>query len=464
VILFFIQTLLIIAVFIYSNYKVIKEGKVEYAVIFLIFYLPVYFTYQSLIFQQTHSVLLINLFRYLKEITILIALMVAVGGMRNVLDRPLNLTKADTFFGLFTLLSVVYAILPIGDTGLIERILYLKKIILPSSLYFLGRIYHPSSDSLSNLFKSIIIVAVLAFSMNLFEFVTSTHYHTRIGWASYDYFVNDVDPSGHYGIGWNFEIGPNNPRFAAFFANTLEAGVSSLFAFAIVVPMFLFTRFKSNQMVFGTILIMIVFSTYFAFSRSSLASIFLEIVFVAFLLRYFKLLIGAGLAFVFIMSSFVIFGSDDLRYLIIDTITFRQLSSFGHLVEWLRAIQNMIDHPFGIGLGTSGNIGAMSEVAKGDSIGGENQYFIYGVQLGVIGMMLYIFSLFYVIRHSYWVFRNSIQLEYRKIAMSAAIIKVGLLLPLFTSNAETFQYVSFLSWWLSGLSMSIYSRMKTSIS
>jgi len=48
----------------------------------------------------------------------------------------------------------------------------------------------------------------------------------------------------------------------------------------------------------------------------------------------------------------------------------------------------------------------------------------------------------------------------RVIPFVAATVKVGLLLPLFTSNAEIYLYVAFVSWWMVGYSVSFYDKMK----
>jgi hypothetical protein len=60
-------------------------------------------------------------------------------------------------------------------------------------------------------------------------------------------------------------------------------------------------------------------------------------------------------------------------------------------VEWLLALDSMIANPLGIGLAMSGNAGSVTDELR---VGGENQFLIYGVQLGWIGMLLYIGALF----------------------------------------------------------------------
>ena len=47
-----------------------------------------------------------------------------------------------------------------------------------------------------------------------------------------------------------------------------------------------------------------------------------------------------------------------------------------------------------------------------------------------------------------------------RIAFTAAAVKTGLLLPLFTSNGELFAYVTWITWWMVGYAMNEYSKIK----
>lgn len=459
-ILLLTQSALILTVFFYANYRTVKEGNVAYAILFLITYLPIYFTFQAVLFQHTQSLALISIFRYLKEVTIFNAVLIAFGRIPKPFTRPIRLTKVDALVLAFTLLSIGYAVLPIGEASIVDRLLYLKKILLPTAVYLIGRLYTPSPRITYQLLHLIMVVAVLAFVFNLFESLTGTHYHTRIGWAAYDFEVNKVEPKGHYGIGWNFEIGPNNPRFASFFANTLEASSASLMAFAVIVPLFLLTRVKSNQMLYGLVILMVVSSNYFAFSRAGLLALFTEIVLIAWIMRYYKLLFGSTLLFVLLIVGAILFAPKEMKYLIIDTLTFRQISSFGHLIEWIQAVQTMIENPFGIGIAASGIQGVEASGGVAEKVGGENQFLIYGVQLGFLGMLLHILILYFVITYAIKAYRLAVNLEDKLITFVTAVIKFGLILPLFTSNAETFLYVSLVSWWITGRTISVYQKLR----
>ncbi|MEQ8530551.1 MAG: O-antigen ligase domain-containing protein, partial [Imperialibacter sp.] len=144
-----------------------------------------------------------------------------------------------------------------------------------------------------------------------------------------------------------------------------------------------------------------------------------------------------------------------------DTITFQNSSSIGHLIEWFQGIESMIANPQGIGLAMSGNASSVDDAVK---VGGENQFIIFGVQLGVFGLFLYCLLLFLSVKYSLKAYRISRNSEDAVIPFVAASVKVGLLLPLFTSNAEIFLYIAFVSWWMVGLSVSILERRKKLLS
>jgi hypothetical protein len=77
-------------------------------------------------------------------------------------------------------------------------------------------------------------------------------------------------------------------------------------------------------------------------------------------------------------------------------------------------------------------------------------------------MILYILLLATGIKNGIYVFRNTESLGLARIGFTGAVVKVGLLLPLFTANVEIYTYVSWISWWMIGISVNEYSRIKKS--
>ena len=111
----------------------------------------------------------------------------------------------------------------------------------------------------------------------------------------------------------------------------------------------------------------------------------------------------------------------------------------------------MIEKPLGLGLGESGRVAN----ASSDNIGGENQLIIIGVQAGVIAMLAYLTI------HIALLVLALKQLKFAKgqfytLALITVLLKVGLFIPMFTANIDAYIYVSFLSWFLSGLMVNFY--------
>ena len=181
--------------------------------------------------------------------------------------------------------------------------------------------------------------------------------------------------------------------------------------------------------------------------------------FMAVVFKLHRLLMIGAVLFLGFVTYVLYFASDDFYYFVYDTLTFQNASSMGHLVEWFLALDTMIANPEGIGLAMSGNTGSVEDEVR---VGGENQFLIYGVQLGVLGMLLYISVLGLGITKSLNVFNKTTDIAIARMAFVTATTKFGLLLPLFTANAELYAYVSLVTWWMMGYTMTAYNGLSSS--
>ena len=103
----------------------------------------------------------------------------------------------------------------------------------------------------------------------------------------------------------------------------------------------------------------------------------------------------------------------------------------------------------------SGNAGGVDQSLK---VGGENQFLIIGVQMGVLTLIVYSLILFFVIIRSIKSFNSSINFKEKHISFVVGCTKFGLLLPLLTANAELYLFVSLVSWLLAGYVEKIYLK------
>ncbi|MGY6744968.1 MAG: O-antigen ligase family protein [Cecembia sp.] len=346
--------------------------------------------------------------------------------------------------------------LPLGEASIGNKVLYFKNMLLPGLVYFLGRNTHFDKKEANQLFQGIFFIAILALLVNLIEKVADIHLQSLTGYALFNQDINEIDPTGNFGLTWTFETQAVTKRLASFFSDPLELASSVLLGFSAGLIWFLTSK-REHTLLFVIVMLCAMGSLFFSASRAAFLAFFMMIFFVAVIFKLYKLILSGFLLFLFFIIYLLFFASEDFYFFVLDTITFENTSSLGHLVEWLLALDSMIANPLGIGLAMSGNVGSVEDDLR---VGGENQFLVYGVQLGWLGMLLYIFIIYFGIKTALKVFNQTDNLMTARIAFVAASVKFGLLLPLFTANAEVYTYVSWVSWWMIGYSIFAYQRIR----
>lgn len=453
---FFMLTLGLILGFGWTFQEMIGKGKWGYFIFFLAGYLPIYITFLSLTYLTTRSEELVTLFQATKEGVVGIALIVALLFQKNPTDYPFRPQGTDWWMGAFLILGFGYLVLPIGEVPFLTKAFYFKGMLLPGLTYFLGRNTRFEDGEVYRLFSMIFGVAVLAFLVNLIEqFVLQAHLQQHTGYSLYNLVIHNINPSGNFGLTWTFETQAVTKRLASFFSDPLELASSVLLGFAAGLIWFLTSK-KEEGFPYIVVMLCSMGSLFFSSSRAAFGAFFIMLFFIAVIFKLYRLILfGFSLVSAFVIFV-VFFASEDFYYFVIDTLTFQNASSVGHVLEWITALESMIENPLGVGLATSGNSGSVADEAR---IGGENQFLIYGVQMGFLGMFLYILILVFSISQSITVFRLTDNVMTARIAFTAAAVKTGLLLPLFTANAELYAYVNWITWWMVGYAMNEYSKI-----
>lgn len=454
---FFVCLALAVAIgFFWTLQELLAKGKWNYFIYFLVGFLPFYITCLSLVYLHIRSVEVVALFQASKELVVGIAVIVALLYQKNPADYPFRLQSTDWWMGGFLLLAFLYLVFPIGEVALLNKALYFKGMLIPGLIYFLGRNSRLAELELHSLFSLIFSIAILAFFANLIEhYVLQAHLQQWTGYALYNQVINDIEPSGNFGLTWTFETQAVTKRLASFFSDPLEMASSVLMGFAAGLIWYLTSK-KDYQWLYLVVMSCSLGSLVFSASRAAFGAFFILLFFVALVFRLYKL-IGLGFVVLLVFAGYVVwFASDDFYFFVLDTLTFENSSSVGHLLEWLVALESMVANPFGIGLAMSGNAGSVSDAVR---VGGENQFLIYGVQLGWLGMLLYVLSLATGVVLSLRVFYRTTNTMTARLAFVGAVTKVGLFLPLFTANAEMYTYVSWVTWWMIGYSVHEYSAL-----
>ena len=449
--------LLLYAAFYFFVANGLIRGKLHLVFLYSVILFPVYMLFITNNFKGFESMLLVNLIQYSKEVIIFGALALWFLSQKSLVRKQWHISLLDALFLAFLGLAFLFFLLGLGEATVVNRAIYLKNILLIGIFYFLGRNIKMSFTQWNGAFKAIFITTVIASVVIVIEKISGTHFHSISGHVDYYSLIEAKELEGSYGLGWTFEAAGGAPRYGSLFAHPLELAASMLMVGSIGLIYFISVPYRTNKYKYLFILFCTLVCLLLSYSRAAFASFFLMLGFIAFLLRYYKI-IGIGVAILTLIGFYVAFlSANDILYFVLDTISFENSSSVTHLMDWLEAVESMLSNPMGIGLAMSGNAGG---VEKDLIVGGENQYLIYGVQMGFLGMFLYIGMLFYGIRNSWRAFRKSKTRQEGIVPFVAASVKFGMLLPLFTANAEAYLYISLVSWWLIGAAETTYQNSR----
>ena len=442
--------LIYITAFIYGLFHLAKS-KMQGLLVFLIFGLPIYINTMSVSFAFGLAKA-IPFLQFFKEFIVVISCVIIAFSVHEYKKIKLHfIDKLVLFFFLYTL---AYFILPIGSYSIFFKLLALKNIAFFPLLYFIGRFINFKQLHLNKIYAFVLFVIIVAFAVALIEKFTNTHLHAFTGYADYNLKFFDTEPTGKYGLGWTFETESGSKRFGSIFSNPLEFAAAIILALAIALGVM--TRKQEKLGIYmDSFHVLALFATFccilFAASRAAFVSYFLVIYIYAWIAKMKKTLFYFHTISITIIILFFAFAEGDLYDYVINTINFTNTSSIGHVIEWLNGLEAMAEKPLGLGLGESGRVAN----ASGDNIGGENQLVIIGVQAGVIAMFTYL-TIYIAILVLGLKQLKLAKGQFYTLALITVLLKVGLFIPMFTANIDAYIYVSFLSWFLSGLMVNFY--------
>jgi len=417
---------------------------------FIILGLPIYSTTLSILYIKSFKYL-ITPFQIGKELLALLAL----GIVLFHFNRKIKWQLLDRFILGFILLSVIYLLLPVGSFGFTDKIIAVKSMVFYFVLYFTGRFFDLKQIRLNKYFSFICLTAILAALVAVGEVISNTHLQSITGYAEFNSFYYNAEPEGNYGLSWTFERTDGLKRFAAFFANPLEHSASTLVVIALLAGMYTNQKNKLKLDTFGIItLVATLFSVLFSVSRAPFISYILLIYAYAWITG--NIFIRHSIHALILLGAIyllVIINKKGMAEFIMDTINLNDTSTLGHISEWVTGFTAMMQKPFGLGLGESGRVAN----SLGSNTGGENQFIIIGVQLGFPGLFLYLATYITSITAAIKGLKILNGRE-RKLSMSVLLMKISFIVPLLTSYFESYTYISYISWFLTGLMINMLDR------
>jgi hypothetical protein len=440
--------LIYISVFLYSIYHIL-DNKIAYVVTFFIFALPIYITSMSVavLFNVDFVIPYIQLS---KEIIVLFALFVLL--LKN--KFYFILTRFDKILLAYLIIIFFYTLLPIGQSSLYQRIVAMKSIAFFPFVYFVGRLIPSEKINLNKAFRFVCIVSILAAIVILIEVISDKHLQASTGYAEFILKYFNQYPSGNYGLSWTFETDNGLKRYASFFSMPLENAAATLVTISVVFSLAItnLNKIKLDKYLYLTLIATCILVVY-AISRASLLSFLLIFYFFSIISKNNPLRKTLNYFFIILILFFLISINGNLKDFITSTIMFTNSSSLTHLIAWTESISTILNNPFGIGLGTSGNVGNTANF----SIGGENQFFIIAIQVGVISMLIYAYLYYYIIVIAKAAFEKYSG-KIKKLALFIFLVKISLFIPALTSEIESYIYISYFTWFFSGYLINLLSN------
>jgi len=438
----FIFLLIYLSSFALAVKGIIKNNRQD-IFLFLIFGLCIYNTSLSIAFS-TGLIELVGIFKAFKEIIIVILLCLQI----FTLKKKTTFHFIDVAILAYFFYTLLYVLVPIGNTGFADRLSSFKNIAFFPLVYYCGRLFAIQHIYISKYFHFILYVTIAATLLVIYEFVTYQHFQTYTGFADYQYYFYDFEPTGSYGLTYTFEAESGMKRFASFFSGPLELAEATLLALAVIAALYTTTKNKFKFTTFGIIaLVATQICIFLAISRSAFLSYFLMIYVFALITRKRYILHFIHFCFLSGVIYFLYLLEDrDMQEFIISTLKFTNASSVGHLMEWIEGINAMIAHPLGLGLGSSGIVAG----SLGQNVGGENEFIIIGVQTGIIACALYL-TVYISLIWASWRWFPKLRTKERKVCLLVLLTKVGFFIPLLTSELELSAYISYITWFFCGL-------------
>ena len=445
----FIFPLLYIISFLYF-FKGVFENKPERIIWFYIFGMSIYTISLSLTYQYG-LLSVVNVIKYFKEIAAIITL----GYLLVQTKNKINMHWLDWLVLILFTYCFIYLFIPVGKFTFIERLTVFKSYGLFGLLYFIGKLLPMNNLNIRNVFYSIIILTIIAIFIQQLEVFFNQHLQTITGYTSYNQKVNLLYPSGSYGLTMTFETDFGSKRFASFFNDPLDFAISLLMCLSIVLAWISYDAYTIPNKYKWLVVVIILWALYKTFSRASMLGAVTILYTYAILTKKKLLLRSIYFSIILTIVVFYFFATLKFKGYVYDTIDLRESSSLGHLISWVTGLDNIIQQPFGLGLGSSG----LYAFGDGLGIGGESQPIFMGVQTGAISMLLYLITYFgiLIVAAKNW---KRLTESYKMLGFAIVLMKIGFIIPMLTSYFESFLYLSYVTWVLTGILINHISCQK----
>lgn len=445
--------LVLVPVIAIAGFILVRPARVFFAFLFL---LPAYQLTLVVLYYFSRSSFLVSVVQPWKEILLVLGISLVMahqaGRLHRIRMRPMDALML-CYFGL----NVIYLIWP-WDTPFVTRLYGFRSLAILVMVYFLGRIIPLSDRRQKQVLVAFLLLAIVSGVAAVIDaLILPENWPAQIGLLNYlnrfSFGESGAQYTAPYGLPWTFWTSTGQRRASGFFANPLDLAASIHLTGVASLVIALRAKPRTKMRMLASLGFLCAFiALLLSISRMSIAVFVLECLLATWLLHRFSITFSMVVLFAI---GFVAILFTPIGEFIVETVTLRNASLLGHLREWQAGFIAMMQAPLGMGPGVSGIVGARF----GTQVGGENQYIIIGVQLGILGLLLYILLQYFAVRDAILLYNRS-EGWTRSLALIVGVSRVGLALIAITANTELYLFSAYISWWLVGWMHQVPLRRK----
>jgi hypothetical protein len=134
------------------------------------------------------------------------------------------------------------------------------------------------------------------------------------------------------------------------------------------------------------------------------------------------------------------------------TVTWESVSSVSHLEDWTEGMAYLVEHPLGVGLGAGGLTAARFGLP---TVAADSQFFKYSVELGLLGLGLFVASLAGFLVAGARAFQSGRTGAVRRHGALVAVATLGIALNGATTILLTNPFLAYAFFWLAGTAVSV---------
>jgi hypothetical protein len=398
-----------------------------------------------------------------KEIALVALLVIVI--FRAVLGRGPHITLAwqDFWVGGLIAVAVVYfagANLWLRtDLPIQAELLGFRQAVYFMLIYFVGRATPElveDEGTMRRIFLLIVVTSVLGI---LERFLIPPEGLVALGVASYfqDFLgAGAITAGNEYGLPtnyWAFVGGVPFRRAGSVYLSGQGFAVPFLLFFPLA-TVWVFSRVKrSVWQILGYAIIC--FALLLTLTRMTILVALLQLTLFVVMRRRPEWAV-AGLSLAAMMFLIALILVPGLPGYTLQTLSGQETSTASHLGDWVSGARAFAENPWGSGLGVTD---ASATRAGLEHVSGDNLYLKYAVEMGLFGILLFIFTLGGIMGHAFNLFRRGTTDTQRRMGAIVWLATIGLAINGMTAVVFNAITLGWLFFWLAGAVVTVSQRV-----